>query len=73
MRLFRKATEEFEDELHGECAHCRWEVSFVYVLAEDSEDATRLIQNGEAGLCGDCMGDLLSELDYDITRVSRSS
>ncbi len=35
----------------------------LYVLAEDLREARRLLRRREAGLCGDCLCDLLVETE----------
>jgi len=44
------------------CGGCNWRVSNLYVLARDVEEARQLLKRGEAGLCGDCFSEMLSEL-----------
>jgi len=51
------------------CNYCRWPASHACVIADTEEEARRLIQNGEAGLCGECMTDLLSEKGYAIVKI----
>jgi len=59
MKMFRLESE-------GKCGGCNWAVSFVYVLAETEQQAKELYEKGEAGLCGDCMCDMLSEASYEV-------
>jgi len=61
MRLFRF---HFEDEV--KCGGCNWRTYNLYVLADTREEAKDLLRKGEAGLCGECMCDLLSEGKYRI-------
>lgn len=51
------------------CNYCRWPASHACVIADTEEEARRLIQDGEAGLCGECMTDLLSEAGYMIVKI----
>lgn len=58
---------------YGKCGCCNWETSVFYVLAnsyiEAVEWARKIIENEEgAPLCGDCMCELLSSVDYEIKR-----
>ena len=73
IKMFVFTAEELEDEgVEGaydgrvKCGGCNWEVSRLYVLAENREQALQLIKKGEAGLCGDCMSDMLVEEGYEI-------
>ncbi|MEM3335608.1 MAG: hypothetical protein QXY47_06205 [Thermoplasmata archaeon] len=59
---------------YRKCGCCNWETSVFYVLAdsyiEAVEWARKIIENEEgAPLCGDCMCDLLSEGDYEISKA----
>lgn len=62
MKLFTVANKENEEKCNG----CCWKVSRLYSLANSREKADRLYRNDEAGLCGDCMADLLNKGEYDI-------
>ncbi len=75
--LVRTAPEDFREEGHppdakegenGEvkCGCCNWETGTLYVLADSLEEAKELYREGEAGICGSCMGDMLMESEYDI-------
>lgn len=44
------------------CRGCNWRVTNLYILAETPEQALRLYRKGEAGLCGDCYGEMLREM-----------
>ncbi len=48
------------------CGCCNWEVTHLYVLANSKKEARRLLKDGDAGLCGSCMCDLLTEEKYEI-------
>lgn len=48
------------------CGGCNWRVYRLYAYAESQEEADTLYRSGEAGLCGDCMCDLLVEESYQI-------
>jgi hypothetical protein len=55
MRLFR-----FRFEDGAKCGGCNWETRDLYVLADTREEAKDLLRRGKAGLCADCMCELLS-------------
>ena len=59
MKLFRL-------EAEANCGGCGWATSCVYVIAESEDEAKRLYEAGEAGLCGGCMCDMLAEAQYEI-------
>ncbi|MEM2352153.1 MAG: hypothetical protein QXT26_07075 [Thermoproteota archaeon] len=48
------------------CGGCNWEVSKLYVLANSKKEAVKLVKNGEAGLCGDCMCEMIAEEEWEI-------
>jgi len=58
FKLFR-----FRDE---KCGCCNWPVTIKYVIAISEEEAKKLLDKGEAGLCGDCLCDLLVDEGYTI-------
>jgi len=64
MKMFK-----IEREEGTHCGGCNWEASIQYVIADTEKQARSLIKSGDAGLCGDCMCDMLSEAGYDITRA----
>lgn len=57
------------------CGGCNWSVSRLYALAESQDEADRLFLSGDAGLCGDCLCDLLVEggdlYQYEISHKAR--
>jgi len=61
----------------AKCGGCNWPASHQYVLATTEKEAKALYRRGEAGLCGDCMCDLLVEgsdsgkYDYVIMHAKR--
>ncbi len=55
-----------KEENGARCNGCNWKVSRLYALASSQKEADELYKNGEAGLCGDCIADLLVEGKYDI-------
>ena len=61
LKVFKVSAEELGYETL-KCGGCLWRTSAFYVLAESKEEALELIQKGEAGLCGDCFGELLADL-----------
>ena len=74
MRLYRFSAEELAEKGIADatddgvkCGGCNWRVSHMYVLACSREEALEMIRNGEAGLCGYCMSDLLVEGGYQIS------
>ena len=73
MRMFVFTAEELENEgVEGahdgqvKCGGCNWRVTRLYALADSREEALQMIKNGDAGLCGECMSDLLTEVGYEI-------
>jgi hypothetical protein len=50
----------------AKCYGCNWRVSRLYALASSQEGAARLYKEDAAGLCGECIADLLVEGEYDI-------
>ena len=44
------------------CGSCLWRVNRVFVLASSEEEARKLLHEGNAGLCAECMMDLILEL-----------
>ena len=61
------------DAVDGEvkCGGCNWRVSRLFVLADSREQALQMIKNGEAGLCGECMSELIVDLTkdgYELTK-----
>ena len=63
MKLFTVNKEENEAR---KCNGCNWKVSRLYGLASSQKEADKLYKNDEAGLCGECIADLLVEGEYDI-------
>ena len=73
LKVFKVSAEELGYET-VKCGGCLWRTSAFYVLAENKEEALELVQKGEAGLCGDCFGELLVELSekgYQFVKVSK--
>ena len=73
MKLYRFSAEELAEKEIADatddgvkCGGCNWRVSYLYVLANSKEEALKMIENGEAGLCGNCMSDLIVDEDYQI-------
>lgn len=60
--------EGIEDAYDGEvkCRGCNWRVSELFVLAKTREEALQKIKNGEAGLCGECMSEMIAEEGWGI-------
>ena len=48
------------------CGGCNWRVAKLYALATSQKDAEKLKKKGEAGLCGDCMSQMLVEGKYAV-------
>ncbi|MEM2973311.1 MAG: hypothetical protein QXS50_04080 [Candidatus Caldarchaeum sp.] len=61
MRVFR-----FRYDDWVKCNGCRWPVENLYVLADDEAEATKLLERGDAGLCGDCLSEMLSDCGYQV-------
>jgi hypothetical protein len=69
-KMFVVLPEDVDENLAGDwikCGGCGWRVSRLYVLANSKEEAVKLVKSGDAGLCGDCVCDMLAEGDYEIT------
>jgi len=80
MQLYRFKADDFTEEerdkqheiFHGiygddmECGGCGWSQLYLYVLASSMEAARKMLLASEAGLCGECMCDLLVEMGYEI-------
>ena len=60
MRLFKIAIEE------NKCGCCNWATSYLWVLANNKDEALELYKQDVAGLCADCMCDLLCEEKYEV-------
>ena len=61
MKVFKVAEE-------GKCGYCLWDAP-LYALAESQEGAEALYEKGDAGLCGECMVDLIEDQGLDISGV----
>lgn len=48
-------------EGHERCGGCNWDASKLVALADSQEDADRLFESGDAGMCGECMAEMLTE------------
>ena len=48
------------------CNNCLWRVKTLYALASSREEAVKLVEEGEAGLCGSCMCDAVAEEGWEI-------
>ena len=53
------------------CGGCNWSVSRLYAYAKTQEEADKLYESGDAGLCGDCISDFLVETGYEIVATQR--
>ena len=51
-----------EDHVH--CNACNWEFSKLFVIAETRDEAVELLLSGDAGLCGECIAQILVEGNY---------
>jgi hypothetical protein len=57
----------FQLENHEEkCGGCNWPVTNLYALADSQEEAEALYQSGDAGLCGDCMCEMIVEQGWEV-------
>ena len=43
------------------CGCCNWEVGTLYVRAYSAQEAEKLYDSGEAGICGSCFADMLAD------------
>lgn len=59
MRVYIVADDKGDGNL--KCNGCGWRVSRLYALAKTKEEAEKLYRNGEAGLCAECLVELLME------------
>ncbi len=61
--------------LEGKCSGCNWEASFVYVLAQNESQAHELLKREEAGLCGECMCEMVVQTErliiHDLVRMEK--
>jgi len=48
------------------CGGCNWPVYHLYALANSQDEANELYKSGDAGLCGDCLAEMLVEMKYEI-------
>ena len=60
-----------DDRVRGEaldlkCGGCNWECGEFLVLADSQEEADALFVAQEAGMCGDCMTEMLKEEGYEV-------
>ena len=61
-----KPSRIFEVEPTDKCGGCNWPAYKLFVLAETQEVADELYRQGDAGLCGECFGELLVEVGYRV-------
>lgn len=65
LMVFRIVPDDIDvDEL--KCGYCNWRVYRVWVLASSKEDAIKLVESGDAGLCGECMMELFEKIGRKI-------
>jgi len=64
-KVFAIPAEEVERE---KCGGCGWRTNTFYVIAENEEEAKKLAKEGHAGLCGECLADLLANYGYEIVK-----
>jgi len=57
----------YVNEFEVKCGRCGWRVSRLYVLAESKEEAVKLAKS-DAGLCGDCICEMLADEDYEVVK-----
>lgn len=48
------------------CSGCNWETMKLFVIAESLKEANKLLEDGNAGLCGVCMCELIGDEEYRI-------
>ena len=58
------------DNEDAKCGGCNWPASHLYALADSQDEADELYESGDAGLCGDCMAELLVQYKYEIAKGS---
>lgn len=57
-----KAKRIFVVDEDSKCGCCNWETRTAYLFASSQEEAKKLFEENERGLCGDCMVSLLRDL-----------
>jgi hypothetical protein len=71
MMVFSISDEALAKAGEVKCGGCNWSVSSLYALAESQDEADSLFLSGDAGLCGDCLCELLVNggdgYDYEIS------
>ena len=48
------------------CGHCNWRVTRLFVIAESKREAIKLVEEGQAGLCGECFAEMLANKGYEL-------
>ena len=48
------------------CPSCGWRTTVLYVIAESRDEAEKMIREGDAGICGGCMAELLTTENYKV-------
>jgi len=48
------------------CPACGWETTALYVVAKDRAEAEDMIKNGDAGMCGGCVAEMIANEGWDI-------
>ena len=72
LHLYRYDTEDCPDR-GIKCGACNWRTRMVYVLAGSQAEAVSIFHSDEAGLCGDCMCDMLMGANYTIAIEDKSN
>jgi len=66
MKVFLVAEGEWT-----KCGGCNWPVYHLYALADSEDEANALFKSGQAGLCGDCLAELLLDGRYEILKAAK--
>jgi len=68
LRIYTFDAEEYDEESF-KCGGCLWSTRTLYIIAENREEAERLLKEGLAGLCGECLVEkVLVEGGYVISK-----
>jgi len=59
---------QFNFDPPKKCGGCGWRLTQLFVLANSDNEAKELLEADAAGLCDDCMCNLLVDNEYKIIR-----
>jgi len=48
------------------CSHCNWRTTRLFVIAKSKREAIKLVEEGQAGLCGECFAEMLANEGYEL-------